>query len=122
MPRGNYGSATMTAESGRLDFIPERVRDQARRVGQDYAWPIAVAGDVVNIVAASGRIVLGLELWDFAQGMPSPRSSALPTMANSGRAHGKRQYERAAKLLDWICFARSPTRRFGFRSGGTNQA
>jgi hypothetical protein len=94
-----------------LGFIPVDVRSQARQVGRDFAWPVAVAPDVINAVAASGRMVLGLELWTFSSGMRTPKvigSSDYGAREAGSRLDAIRRSSEAARL-DLLRVVSDPT-------------
>ena len=64
-----------------LSFLPEELRSRAINTnsGREVMWPLAVAAEVVETLAANGRLVLGLDLRSDGTGTtPTGYSTEVP--------------------------------------------
>ena len=49
----------------------ERVLKNARRVGQEYCWPLSSSGDVVGALGELNQAILGYEIWRLDSAAPT---------------------------------------------------
>jgi hypothetical protein len=55
-----------------LAVLPDHLRAAAKPDGRDFAWPLAVAAEVIEALARAGAVVLGVEAWLLdAEGVPA---------------------------------------------------
>jgi hypothetical protein len=55
-----------------LGLLPEHLRAAAKPDGPDFAWPLALAAEVIEALAGAGAVVLGVEAWLLdAEGVPA---------------------------------------------------
>lgn len=46
-----------------LSVLPEHLRAAARADGPDFAWPLDLAGEVIQALVDTGAVVRGVEAW-----------------------------------------------------------
>jgi hypothetical protein len=55
-----------------LSVLPEHLRAAARADGPDFAWPLDLAAEVIQVLSGAGAVVRGVEAWMFdAEGVPA---------------------------------------------------
>ena len=55
-----------------LSILPEHLRAAAKADGPDFAWPLDLAGEVIQVLVDAGAVVRGVEAWMFdADGVPA---------------------------------------------------
>ena len=55
-----------------LSVLPEHLRAAAKADGPDFAWPLDLAGEVIQALAGTGAVVKGVEAWMLdAEGVPA---------------------------------------------------
>ena len=88
-----WGKARQTGVVTEVDlsFLPEDHQLQAIRTSSgEVMWPRRMASDVVQVLAANGRVVLGLDLRSDGTGtIPTGFATEVP-WSNASRVHGDR--------------------------------
>lgn len=55
-----------------LSILPEHLREAVMVAGGDFGWPLALASEVIESLAAAGAVVLGVEAWSVdSEGVPA---------------------------------------------------
>lgn len=55
-----------------LSVLPEHLREAAKADGPDFAWPLSMAEEVIETLAAAGAVVKTVEAWMFdVDGVPA---------------------------------------------------
>jgi hypothetical protein len=55
-----------------LSVLPEHLRAAAKADGPDFAWPVDMAAEVIEVLADAGAVVRGVEAWMLdAEGVPA---------------------------------------------------
>ncbi len=55
-----------------LSVLPDNLRVAAKADGPDFAWPLDLAAEVIQVLVDAGAVVRGVEAWTFdADGVPA---------------------------------------------------
>jgi hypothetical protein len=55
-----------------LGVLPEHLQKAAKADGPDFAWPLDMAGEVIQTLVEAGAVVRGVEAWMLdAEGVPA---------------------------------------------------
>ena len=55
-----------------LSALPEHLREAAKADGPDFAWPLNLAAEVIQVLVDAGAVVVGVEAWMVdSEGVPA---------------------------------------------------